>query len=197
MKGWGEDKTGRPADARIRRNGTKGTGMHRGQCLCGDIGFEVAGAPRDVINCHCHFCQRATGSAYLVETIFEKERFRVIRGETAVYEHVSAGSGKRIYINFCRRCGTKTHMTFERFPDIVGVFTGTFDEKDWFERTRETALHFFLSTAPKGTVLPAGFEIYDGHYWAAEGVGATPQVYDRHMLVTEQLREESRNRLKS
>lgn len=170
--------------------------MHAGRCLCGALIFEVAGQPRDVINCHCRFCQRATGSAYLVETLFEKPDFRQVAGSPRVYRHRSAGSGKLIDMQFCGTCGTRTHMTFERFPDIVGVFSGTFDEPDWFDRTRETTLHFFLSTAPKGTVLPAGFEVYDAHYWRSEGVADTPRVFEDHTLVTDDLRRESLARLR-
>ena len=169
--------------------------MHIGRCLCGEIEFAVEGQPRDVINCHCNFCQRATGSAYLVETIFEREVFSLQQGTPKVYRHISEGSGKVISIHFCPSCGTKTHMMFERFPSIVGVFSGTFDEKDWFERTTENALHFFLSTAPKGTVLPSGYEVYDAHYWQFEGVDATPTVFDIHTLVTEELKAESVERL--
>lgn len=171
--------------------------MQLGRCLCGDIEFGVEGAPRDIINCHCHFCQRATGSAYLVETIFERDHFHLRAGDPATYTHTSAGSGKDIHIRFCARCGTKTHMSFDRFPDIVGVFSGTFDTTDWFTRTRENALHFFLSTAPAGTVLPAGFEVYDAHFWTEEGVPATPRIFDSHTLVTGELRQESLARLRS
>ncbi len=174
----------------------QGYQMQLGRCLCGDIEYAVEGQPRDVINCHCEFCQRATGSAFLVETVFEKEDFRLRRGEPATYQHTSVGSGKQIHIHFCALCGTKTHMTFERFPSIVGIYSGTFDEKDWFERTKENTLHFFLSNAPKGTVLPADFEIYDAHYWLAEGVAAEPLIFTDHTLVTAELREESRQRLR-
>lgn len=171
--------------------------MHFGRCLCSELEFSVDGPPCDVINCHCEFCQRATGSAYLVETIFEKDHFALQSGEPRVYQHTSAGSGKQIHIHFCTRCGTKTHMTFDRFPTIVGVFSGTFDEKDWFERTKANTLHFFLSAAPKGTVLPAGYEIYDAHYWQSDGVASEPLVFDVHTLVTEELKEKSRQRLGS
>ncbi len=169
--------------------------MHTGRCLCGEIEYAVDGQPRDIINCHCEFCQRATGSAYLVETIFERQDFHLQSGEPSVYQHTSSGSGKKIDIHFCPKCGTKTHMMFERFPTIVGVYSGTFDDKDWFERSKENSLHFFLSTAPKGTVLPAGFDIYDAHYWQSEGVASKPLVFDAHTLVTDELKAESRQRL--
>ncbi len=169
--------------------------MQLGRCLCGEIEYAVEGQPRDVVNCHCEFCQRATGSAFLVETIFEKENFCLQHGKPKLYLHTSAGSGKKIRIHFCAGCGTKTHMTFDRFPKIIGVYSGTFDKKDWFERNRENTLHFFLCSAPKGTVIPAGFKIYDAHFWQSDGVSAKPSVFDAHTLVTDELRAESRQRL--
>lgn len=86
-------------------------------------------------------------------------------------------------------------MFFERFPSSVGVFSGTYDDADWFERAPGRALHFFLSTAPLGTVLPAGHEVYDAHYWQSEGIPAVPQVFETHELVTLELKAESRRRL--
>jgi len=171
--------------------------METGRCLCGEIEFGVEGQPNNIINCHCKFCQRATGSAYLVETMFDKENFHLLRGATQVYDHVSQGSGKVIHIHFCGTCGTKTHMLFDRFPASVGVFSGTFDNKDWFERTRENALHFFLSMAPRGTVLPAGFKIYDAHFWQSEGLSSTPVMFDENTVVTDELKAESVKRLRN
>jgi hypothetical protein len=170
--------------------------MHKGRCLCGNIAFAVDGPPNDIINCHCYFCQRATGSAYLVETMFDIDKFHLLGGTPRIYHHISAGSGQTIHIHFCKDCGTKTHMRFDRFPTSVGVFSGTFDQPDWFERTHDTALHFFLSTAPKGTVLPAGYAVYDAHYWQADGIAATPQILDTNLLVTEDVRTKSRERLR-
>lgn len=86
-------------------------------------------------------------------------------------------------------------MFFDRFPNSVGVFSGTFDVPDWFERNPDNALHFFLSTAPKGTVFPSGFGVYDAHYWQSDGVAATPRIFDVHTVVTEDVRLESLKRL--
>ena len=170
--------------------------MHNGRCLCGNISFAVAGKPRDILICHCEFCQRATGSAALVESIFGKEQFSLTKGAPTVYQHRSEGSGKIIHIHFCPTCGTKTHMTFERFPDIVGIFSGTFDEKGWFGHSPDNTLYFFLESAPDGTVIPAGFDVFDAQYWAAEGTPAPSQRFTQHTLVTAELRDAARTRLK-
>jgi hypothetical protein len=55
-------------------------------------------------------------------------------------------------------------------------------------RTRENPLHFFLCTLPLSAVLPAGFEIYDAHYWRLDGVASEPRIFDADTLVTEALR---------
>lgn len=170
--------------------------MQRGRCLCGELVYGVEGQPSDVIHCHCKFCQRATGSAYLIETLFDKNRFHLLRGTPRVFAHVSEGSGKLVHIHFCGTCGTKTHMLFERFPDSVGVYSGTFDNKDWFERSPYNTLYFYLSSAPKDTVLPAGHRVFDAHYWESDGIVAEARVFDTHTLVTEQLKAASEGRLR-
>jgi hypothetical protein len=40
---------------------------HEGGCLCGNVRYVTHGSPRYQAVCHCTFCQRVTGSAYLVE----------------------------------------------------------------------------------------------------------------------------------
>ncbi|MBN33337.1 MAG: hypothetical protein CMM46_00905 [Rhodospirillaceae bacterium] len=35
---------------------------HTGGCMCGKVRFEVSGALREVIACHCRECQRASSN---------------------------------------------------------------------------------------------------------------------------------------
>ena len=124
--------------------------MQIGHCLCGEIEFGVEGQPNDVINCHCNFCQRAISSAYLVETIFDRDKFHLLRGQPQVYDHVSEGSGKVIHIRFRGACGTKTHMLFDRFPASVGVFSGTFAKKTGLSEPAKTHCISISVLHPKG-----------------------------------------------
>ena len=93
--------------------------MHHGGCLCGAVRYATAGKPLRVTFCHCRFCQRATGSAYMVEPIFEKANFEITSGTPAIYALASHGSGKQVSIHFCATCGTKLFLAFERFPGIL------------------------------------------------------------------------------
>jgi hypothetical protein len=86
-------------------------------------------------------------------------------------------------VHFCGRCGTKLFLSFERFPDVVGVYGGTFDDPDWFERTPENSRHIFLSVAQCGTVIPAGIDCYDQHAITSDGKPIAPTVFGQHHMV--------------
>lgn len=57
-------------------------------------------------------------------------------------------------------------------------------------------VYFYLSSAPKDTVLPAGHRVFDAHYWESDGIVAEARVFDIHTLVTEQLKAASEGRLR-
>jgi hypothetical protein len=165
--------------------GLKMTGLaHEGRCLCGEIVFHVNAEPIHTTICHCKMCQRSTGSNYLIEPIFKLENLDVCEGQTTVYTHISDVSKLALHINFCKKCGTKLFQTFERFPEVVGVFGGTFDNPNWFSRTKENTRHIFVASAAKDTVLPAGFALYDQHTADAEtGEKLKPYLLSAHKMV--------------
>ncbi|MFC7735439.1 GFA family protein [Roseomonas sp. GCM10028921] len=152
--------------------------VHPGGCLCGALRYEALAEPLRVTTCHCRFCQRATGTAYMVEPIFRRENIRVTAGSPAVYEHRSAGSGKIVHIHFCAACGTKIFMTFERFPTSCGVYAGTSDDPGRFAITPENAKHIFIGAARHDTLLPAGIPAYDEHAITNDGTPTRPVVFD-------------------
>jgi hypothetical protein len=154
-----------------------------GGCLCGAIRYAATSPPVRLTICHCRFCQRATGSAYLVEPIFQKTDFAVTSGEPKIYRQRSEGSGKMVDVHFCAECGTKLFLTFERFPDIVGVYGGTFDDPNWFDRSPENSKHIFLGVAQQGTVIPAGIKCFVAHSITNDGTSIEPQVFDEPHVI--------------
>jgi hypothetical protein len=157
--------------------------FHHGGCLCGAIRYATRATPLRVTVCHCKFCQRATGSAYMVEPIFARGAFEITAGTPSTYVHVSEGSGKRVAIHFCVACGTKLFLAFERFPEVVGVYAGTFDDPNWFDRSAATSRHIFLNSAQRGTVIPAGFATYCNHATHNDGTAARPVVFEQAHTV--------------
>lgn len=149
-----------------------------GGCLCGGVRYAALAPPSAVTVCHCRFCQRATGSAYMVEPIFEKPDFTLLSGAPKVYDTVSAGSGKVVHVHFCPDCGTKLWLSFERFPDIVGIYAGTFDDPCWFPIEPESSKHIFRGVARGDTVLPPGLPIFEEHARTNDGTPLEPVVLE-------------------
>ena len=102
--------------------------VHQGGCLCGATRYEASADPLRVTICHCTFCQRFTGSAFLVEPIFRKSDIAFSGAALKTYDHRSDSSHKRVTLNFCGTCGTTLYLDLERFPDILGLCGGTFDD---------------------------------------------------------------------
>jgi hypothetical protein len=158
--------------------------FHEGGCLCGDIRYKTATEPLRVTICHCTFCQRVTGSAFLVEPIFRSEDVEFSGSKPKTYDHRSDGSHKRVTLNFCGRCATTLYLSFERFPDFVGLCGGTFDDPNWFDRGPDACRHIFTRSAQKGVVLPAGLGIYREHAFQLDGTANEPVVLTHASVVT-------------
>jgi hypothetical protein len=158
--------------------------LHEGGCLCGDVRYKTTAAPVRVTICHCTFCQRLTGSAYLVEPVFRKEDV-VISGTAAkVYDHRSDSSGKRISLHFCGCCGTTLYLSLESFPDTLGLCAGTFDDPNWFDRSADTCRHFYTRSAQEGVVLPAGATTFPEDAFQPDGTPNQPVVLAHALVIS-------------
>lgn len=156
---------------------------HEGGCLCGAVRYVATGEPMRITLCYCTFCQRATGSTHLVEPIFPVDRFSVTAGEPARYTTISLGSGKRVDIRFCATCSAKLFLEMERFPGIVGLYGGTFDQPGWFGLDSDKTFAIFLESAPPGAIIPAGIRTYRQHRLTADGETSPHEVYDTPYVV--------------
>lgn len=154
-----------------------------GGCLCGAVRYAVLAPPERVTVCHCRFCQRATGAAYMVEPIFRLSDLVTRRGLPQVFDHRSEGSGKIVHVHFCADCGTKLWLTFERFPDSLGVYAGTFDDPGWFPIRAEAAKHIYLGVARPDTVIPAGLPTYVEHATRPDGTPLPARVFAAPFVI--------------
>ena len=148
-----------------------------GGCLCGAVRFETSAPPVRITQCYCRFCQRATGSTHMVEPIFRDDDFKFSVGAPTIYSLSSTGSGKRIDVHFCSVCGTKVCLTFERFPGVVGVYAGTFDDPSWFARTPEVMACLFTDSAMPGTLIPSGVPVFRRHRTEPDGSPAQAEIF--------------------
>ncbi|MEQ9329617.1 MAG: GFA family protein [Rhodospirillales bacterium] len=156
---------------------------NEGGCLCGRIRYATTAEPSRVTVCHCRFCQKATGSAYMVEPIFGKDDLVLLAGAPKTYEQTSRGSGKIVRAHFCEYCGTKLWLSFERFPDHVGVYAGTFDDPCWFPMSPSSSKHIFLGMARSDTVIPSGLPTFVEHATTNDGDSLESTVFQEHQRV--------------
>ncbi len=85
---------------------TARSGITEGSCLCGDIGFEITGAPMRMMNCHCGRCRLGRAAAHASNVFYKIDQFRWTRGESLVNEFKVADARFHT-VAFCTRCGGK------------------------------------------------------------------------------------------
>jgi len=116
--GFGGDGVTRPAV-------TPRAGITEGSCLCGDIAYEITGAPARMMNCHCSRCRLGRAAAHASNVFYKLDQFRWLRGATLATEYKVPGA-KFHAVAFCPRCGSKVpRASPER--GIVVVPAGSLD----------------------------------------------------------------------
>ena len=150
-----------------------------GRCLCGQVTYVTGNEPLWITVCHCRFCQRATGSDRMIQTVFEKPDLRFSGATPTIYTQPSDGSGKAINVHFCPQCGTKLALTFERWPDKIGLYIGTFDDPSAIKIQPDNCKHIFVSEAPPGTILPSGIKVFDRHSAEAGDTPIEPIIHSK------------------
>lgn len=156
---------------------------YSGRCLCGKVNYNIGSAPLWVTVCYCRFCQHATGSDRMIEPIFERADFEFSGKEPAVYTLPSEGSGKAIHIHFCDTSGTKLALSFERWPDRIGIYIGTLDDPLSIVATPENSKHIFVSEARPGTILPSAFKTFERHATQNDGTPIEPIIHASSYVV--------------
>lgn len=76
---------------------------HEGGCFCGAVRYEVAGEIGPLVNCHCQYCRRFHGAAFVTVAMVQSHAFRITRGEASLRERANR-EGSR---HFCSECGSR------------------------------------------------------------------------------------------
>ncbi|WP_423803808.1 GFA family protein [Paremcibacter congregatus] len=82
---------------------TAPTEIHEGGCTCGHIRYKLTSEPLIVHCCHCHWCQRQTGSAFVVNALYEATHVALLQGQVSEVTMPSpSGNGQKI--SRCPKC---------------------------------------------------------------------------------------------
>lgn len=102
-----------------------------GQCRCGACRYTIDLPELPfVYACHCHICQRFSGSAFSLQALIREDQLAVT-GPVIVYELTT---GDRTSVQrFCGTCHTRLYNTNTRRPGVAVVRAGTLDRSEELE----------------------------------------------------------------
>ena len=96
-------------------------------CRCGQLAVRVSGAPLRVSICHCHECQRRSGSAFAWQARWPAAAVKVAGESNSWHSNGdSGGGGGKATFNFCPHCGSTLFYTNDGLPDQIAVAVGGF-----------------------------------------------------------------------
>jgi hypothetical protein len=142
-----------------------------GGCTCRAVRYRMTSKPLFVNCCHCRWCQRETGSAFVLNAIIEADRVVLLQGEPVVV-HTPSLSGVGQKITRCPTCHVALWSNYGGGGDRVRfVRVGTLDEPDRLPPN----IHIFTESKQPwvklGPEIPVMQEYYDRElYWPKESL---------------------------
>ena len=102
-----------------------------GSCRCGACRYRIDLAELPpVYACHCHVCQRWSGSAFSVQALVNEAQLTV-SGPVAIYEKVT--DDRTSVQRLCGECHARLYNTNTRRPGVAVVRAGTLDRSEELE----------------------------------------------------------------
>ena len=112
--------------------------MILGSCLCGRVQYAITCEITSMGLCHCHNCQKITGSAFTPAAWITYDSVEWREGE----EHLTRyESSLGIFRCFCRHCGSSL-IGVAPDHNLAGVYAGTLDGDHGFA----PSIHIYTSS---------------------------------------------------
>ncbi|MDJ1006879.1 MAG: GFA family protein [Paracoccaceae bacterium] len=129
-----------------------------GGCTCGEVRFRLTDSPLVVHCCHCTWCQRQTGSAFVVNAWIETDRVELLSGEP-VEVPLPTPSGGPYEVARCPTCQTALWGTFAA-PVFRFVRVGTLDDP----AALPPDVHIYTSTKVPWLSLGDAIPVFEDYY---------------------------------
>ena len=135
-----------------------------GGCTCRRVRYRMTTKPLFVHCCHCRWCQRETGSAFVLNALIESDRVELVAGDPVTVDTPSnSGRGQRIVR--CPACHVALWSHYAGAGDrLKFVRVGTLDEPDRLPPD----IHIFTASKQPWVVLPPGTPAVAEYYRASE-----------------------------
>ena len=141
-----------------------------GGCACGVVRYRLKSKPMFVHCCHCHDCQRQTGTAFVLNALIESDRIERLAGEPKSIG-VPTDSGKPHRIFRCPSCQTAVWSEYGGLGSIRFVRIGTLDRPS----TLPPDVHIYMRSKLPWVRLPSATAAFEAYYdarklWPAESL---------------------------
>jgi hypothetical protein len=100
-----------------------------GGCLCGKVRYTANAEPAFIGVCHCHDCQKFSGSAFAIVVAMPKDALSV-QGKLSTFSK-PGDTGQAMARSFCPECGSGIVDEAAVMPGMVMINVGTLDDPSW------------------------------------------------------------------
>ena len=118
----------------------------QGGCYCGAVRYQVAGALRDVVNCHCGQCRKLNGN-FGAHAKAPTAKLTITQDGGLAWFQIS-DSARRA---FCRHCGSPLFWQADGQAG-TGIVAGSLDDS----RALRSLGHIFVDAKPPWTLIDDG-----------------------------------------
>ena len=142
-----------------------------GGCTCRAVRYRMLTKPLFVHCCHCTWCQRETGSAFVLNAMIETDRVKLLSGTPEMVKTPS-NSGKGQKIMRCPKCRVALWSHYSGAGlKAAFVRVGTLDDPN----RCPPDVHIFTSTKQKWVRLCDDVPVMKGYYsreklWPADSL---------------------------
>lgn len=135
-----------------------------GGCTCGAVRYRMTSPPMIVHCCHCRWCQRETGSAFVLNAMIETDRVALLAGAPETVDTPSlSGRGQKIVR--CPACRIALWSHYAGAGEAIAfVRVGTLDEPDRLPPD----IHIYTASKQPWVVLPPGAPAVQEYYRRSE-----------------------------
>ena len=147
--------------------------IYQGGCNCGQARYRVEGYPMIVHCCHCRWCQRETGAAFVINGLIERSRIELISGELKTI-HLPSFSGQGQKVHQCSICRVNlwSHFAFAGIGEQVAFLrVSTLDDS----AAMQPDVHIYTESKIPWLSIKGPAKILPGYYrtrdlWSAESL---------------------------
>jgi hypothetical protein len=125
----------------------------KGQCLCGEVAFELREPIPAVYQCHCSLCRKQSGTYSNLAMAVNSRQFSWLSGQACVttYKRPTGFTS-----SFCSQCGSPVPNLIGR-SDIMWIPVGLLET----DALLNVKAHIFINSKSTSEAMPSSGQCYD------------------------------------